>query len=107
MPPAFSPSPRDDGGGGGGDGNQETKEAAAAATRVSPPAGPLPAWGRRGRWPGPGCLGAPGAAASAPARGARRPNRPKSPGLSARGAGRQGPLCGGGGGASIQQATDD
>lgn len=70
MPPASPSSLRGDGGGGGGDGDRETEEAVVAvavATRVSSPAGPLSAWGRRGRWPGPGCLGAPSAAASAPA----------------------------------------
>lgn len=92
MPPASPPSPRGDGGGGSGDGGPQTEEAVvtAAATRASPPA-PLPVWGRRGRWPGPGCLRAPGAAASAPARGARLWSRPKSPGLSARNTGRRNP----------------
>lgn len=74
--PCVSRSRRGDGVGGPSDGDRETKEAAVAASRVSPLAGPLPAWGRRGRWPGPGCLRAPGAAASAPAHGARLPSLP-------------------------------
>lgn len=106
MPLVSPPSPRGDGKDNSGDGDRENEEAAVEATRVSPLAGPLRVWGRRGRWPGPGYLRAPGAAASAPARGAQPPSRPESPGLSAGVTGLQGPLCVGGG-ASIQQANDN
>lgn len=97
MPPESPPSLKGDGGGGRGDRDQKTEAAAvavvaaAAATQVSPLAEQLPRCGRRGRWPGPGCLRAPGAAASAPARGSQPPSLPGSPGLSSRGTRRQGP----------------